>query len=289
MRAWPSLLLRSLPGLGAEMNDINVKMRAARYIPLLVLLALWQWTAWLWPETAFFLGSPIAIASSATSMIKVDLEVTKALLSGETDAWRGGQGLLLNMAVTAGEALAGFLIGNLIGALVGISLWIDRRAAFIARPYLIALSSIPIFAIAPLTILWFGIGILAKVWLAALATFFIAAAQAFKAMEEIDPLYLRRLQLMGARQSVIIKRLLLPASFVWVVAALRLTIGASLLGAFLGELIAADHGLGRLIVRASGLYDTPQVMVGVLAIIGIAMALDALVSAIERRLLRWRS
>ncbi len=261
----------------------------AQTFPLLVLLLLWQFAAWFMPESAFFFASPLAIVKTAAAMVGLDLEVARALVANKDVAWSGGQGLLWNMAVTGGEAIAGFIIGNLFGAMIGISLWIDRRAAFVARPYLIALGSIPIFAIAPLTILWFGIGIMAKIWLAALATFFIAAAQAFKAMEEIDPLYLRRLQLMGARRSIIIKRLLIPASFVWVVSALRLTIGASLLGAFLGELIAADYGLGRLIIRASGLYDTAQVMVGVLAIITIAMGLDNLVSRIEKRLLRWRT
>lgn len=265
------------------------KGRLAQAIPLIILLLLWQWAALANPEASFFFASPIAIANTAASMIETDFQIAKALLAGSSSTWNGGQGLLWNMAVTGGEAISGFLIGNLLGAVIGIGLWLDRRAAFIARPYLIALGAIPIFAIAPLTILWFGIGIMAKVWLAALATFFIAAAQAFKAMEEIDPLYLRRLNLMNARQSVIIRRLLLPASFVWIVAALRLTIGASLLGAFLGELIAADHGLGRLIVRASGLYDTAQVMVGVLAIIAIAMMLDVFVGKIEKKLLRWRA
>jgi NitT/TauT family transport system permease protein len=266
----------------------DLKGRTLQAVPLLVLLLLWQWVASSNPESAFFFGSPLAIVQRAATMIANDLAVARALLAGSDTPWEGGEGLLWNMVITGGEALAGFVIGNLLGACVGIGLWIDRRAAFLARPYLIALGSIPIFAIAPLTILWFGIGIMAKVWLAVLSTFFIAAAQAFKAMEEVDPLFLQRLRLMGARRSVIFRRLLVPASFVWVIAALRLTVGASLLGAFLGELIAADQGLGRLIVRASGLYDTPQVMVGVLAIIAIAMGLDAIVSRIEKRLLRWR-
>jgi NitT/TauT family transport system permease protein len=263
--------------------------RAAQALPLIAMIALWQGAASANPESAFFFSSPTEFVRAATAMLVTDWEIGKALLAGAEPQWRGGEGLVWNMAVTGGEALAGFVIGNLLGASVGIGLWIDRRAAFIARPYLVALGSIPVFAIAPLTILWFGIGIMAKVWLAALATFFIAAAQAFKAMEEVDPLFLRRLKLMGARRSVIFKRLLLPASLVWVVAALRLTIGASLLGAFLGELIAANYGLGRLIVRASGLYDTAQVIVGVLAIIGIAMALDTVVSRLEKRLFRWRT
>ena len=257
-------------------------------LPLLVMLLLWQCAAWYNPESMFFFASPLMIVSTAADMIAIDFEAARAFLANTEAPMRGGPGLLWNMVITGGEAIAGFTIGNLLGAIIGIVLWIDKRAAFIARPYLIALGSIPVFAIAPLTILWFGIGIMAKIWLAALATFFIAAAQSFKAMEEVDPLYLRRLQLMGARRSVIIKRLFIPASFVWVVSALRLTIGASLLGAFLGELIAADYGLGRLIVRASGLYDTAQVMVGVLAIIAIAMGLDAVVSRIEKRLLSWR-
>ena len=265
----------------------TIAARALQAAPLFLFLLLWQAASVFYPDATFFIGSPLGIADVIVAMLDSDRSAILAWSAGADPAAAAREGLVLNMAVTGGEALTGFVIGNLLGAAVGMVLGVDHRVAFIARPYFVALGAVPVFALAPLTILWFGIGITAKVGLAALATFFIASAQAFKAIEEIDPLYSRRLKLMGARRWVVFRRLLLPASMVWIVASLRLTIGAALLGAFLGELIASDHGLGRLIMRASGLYDTSRVMTGVLAIIVIAMFFDYAVSKMEKRLIRW--
>ena len=82
---------------------------------------------------------------------------------------------------------------------------------------------------------------------------------------------------------------LLPSAAAWVIASLRLTIGLALLGAFIGEFISADKGLGYMIVRAGGLYDTSRVITGILAIVAIAMALDKGVGLVEGRVLRWRA
>jgi len=139
-----------------------------------------------------------------------------------------------------------------------------------------------------MTIIWFGVGIGAKVALAFLGTVFVAASQSFRGAEQIDPLLVSRVRVFGGSHNQIFKTLLLPSSAVWVLSSLRLTIGLALLGAFVGEFIAAERGLGYQILRASGLFDTPRVIVGVIAIVVIAMALDKLVDLLERRAIRWR-
>ena len=264
-------------------------LRAAVWAPLLVLVAAWQYVGGTSNSVAFFFATPLRVLTTAWSMIGADRELLgEALRSGGLPS-TSNDGLFWNSAVTAFEALAGFVVGNVLGASLGIGLWYTQTAARIARPYLVALGALPVFAIAPITILWFGIGIAAKVALATLATVFLAASQAFKGAEEVDPLLLRRFKVLGADRGVIFRRLLLPSALVWIVASLRLTIGASLLGAFIGEFIASEQGIGRVILRASGLYDTPRVLVGVFAMIAMALLLDALVGSVERRLFRWRA
>jgi len=213
-------------------------------IPLVVLLVFWQSYCGATRERTFYFGTPKLVVETFFK-----------------DLWDGS--LLGHAGVTGGEALAGFVLGNVIGACFGLGLWFSDTVARISKPYLVALGAVPVFAIAPMTIIWFGVGIKAKVILAFLATVFVAAAQAYKGAEQVDRLHLQRLRVFGANRWQVFRLLLLPSSVVWVISSLRLTIGLALLGAFIGEFIAADRGLGYMIVKAGGLYDTPRVIVGV--------------------------
>jgi NitT/TauT family transport system permease protein len=262
--------------------------RALTALPLLLALAAWQVVGSRSHSIAFFFSTPTGVVGAAAEMVSQDAAWLIASFNGGARPDIPDNGLVWNAVVTSFEAVSGFLIGNLIGASAGIGLWYSQSGARMARPYLVALGALPVFAIAPMTILWFGIGIGAKVMLATLSTVFIAASQAYKGAEQVDPLLLMRFRSFGAGRRVIFRRLLLPSALSWIIASLRLTIGAALMGAFVGEFIASEHGLGHLILKASGVYDTPRVLVGIAAMIAIAMTLDAAVGATERHLLSWR-
>jgi NitT/TauT family transport system permease protein len=237
-------------------------------LPLAAFLVFWQMYCGASQQRAFYFATPVMVLETFWS----------DLVDGS---------LPTHLAVTGGEALAGFLLGNLVGAILGLSLWYFPPVANISKPYLVALGAVPVFALAPITILWFGVGMGAKVILAFLATVFVATAQAFRGAEQVDPLHLNRLRVYGATRRQIFDCLLLPSAAVWMLASLRLTIGSALLGAFIGEFIAADKGLGYMIVRAAGLFDTPRVLVGVFTIVAIALLVDRLIEAVERRALKW--
>jgi NitT/TauT family transport system permease protein len=231
--------------------------------PGLAFLAIWQFLG-ARPSVGFFFSTPLDVAKTMGSLIA----------SGE---------LQKNLAVTAAEALVGFVLGNLVGSAFGIGLWYSETSAWIAKPYLTILGSVPVFALAPMTILWFGIGIGAKIALAFLGTVLVAAAQAHRGVRLADPLLVRRFRVFGASRGVIFRHLLLPSAALWIIGSLRLTIGSALLGAFVGEFIASDRGLGHLILRASGLYDTPTVVAGVISLALMALALDSMIDIIEAR------
>jgi NitT/TauT family transport system permease protein len=238
-------------------------------IPFLVFLAAWQVYGGSSSERTFFYSTPRQVAATLL------------------DDLREGA-LLRDTALTAGEALAGFVLGNLVGAVLGIGLWYSESVARLSKVYIAALGAFPIFAIAPMTVLWFGIGVGAKVALAFLATVFLAIGQAYKGVEQVDPLLRRRFRVFGASRWRTFIHLLVPSSAIWIISSLRLTIGSALLGAFIGEFIASERGLGHMIIRASGLYDTPQVLVGVLTMVALAVVLDAVVDVVERVALRGR-
>jgi NitT/TauT family transport system permease protein len=244
--------------------------RIIQSLPLVGFLMFWQFYCGTSAQRAFYFATPLRVMET----------LVRDLRDGS---------LLGHMAVTGGEAVAGFLLGNVVGAAIGLSLWYSAPIARASRPYLVAIGAVPVFALAPMTIIWFGVGIGAKIALAFMGTVFVAATQAYRGAEQVDPLLLRRFRIFGASRGRLFRLLLLPASAVWVVSSLRLTIGLGLLGAFIGEFIAANRGLGYLIVKAGGLYDTPRVIAGVIAIVAIAMLLDKGVDLIEQRALRWKA
>lgn len=196
--------------------------------------------------------------------------------------------LLRNAGVTVFEAICGFVLGTTSGAVIGLLLWCSRRVAKVARPYITALATVPIFALAPIIIMRFGIGIMSKVMIAFISTVAVAIVQSYQGSMSVEPRYLRLMQVVGATRAQVFRLVVIPSSLIWVINAMKLNIGLALLGAFIGEFISAEEGLGYMIVKASGLYDMATVLVGVSALIVIALVLTALVEQLENLLLKWR-
>jgi NitT/TauT family transport system permease protein len=196
--------------------------------------------------------------------------------------------LFRNAGVTILEALTGFIMGTTLGAIIGLLLWYSRTIAMISRPYITALATVPIFALAPIVIVWFGIGIWSKIMLAFLSTVAVAIVQSYQGAMSVETRFLRLMRVVGATRWQTFRIVVIPSSLIWVINAMRLNIGLALLGAFIGEFISAEEGLGYMIVKASGLYDMATVLVGVVALIVIALLLTAGIEQIEKNLLRWK-
>jgi len=238
-------------------------------VPLIVLVCVWHILTVGNPQRQFIFSSPEQVLSA----------FVRLSMSGE---------LFRNAGVTIVEAICGFILGTVCGAFIGLALWYSHLIARIARPYITALATVPIFALAPIVIVWFGIGILSKIMLAFLSTVAVAIVQSYQGAMSVETRYLRFMQVVGASRSEIFRLVVVPSSLIWVINAMKLNIGLALLGAFIGEFISAEEGLGYMMVKASGLYDMATVIVGILALVTIALSLTAIIDQIERRLLRWK-
>ena len=241
---------------------------ASQLFPLALLFLVWQIATAGSDRRAFFFGSPAGF--------------WRELAAGVADG-----SLLLDAAVTGSEALTGFVIGNLVGAGAGLALWHSAWLFRTLRPYIIALGSAPLFALAPLIVVWFGTGFTAKVVLASLSTVFVALMQAYKGAEEVDPRCVDLIRSFGGGPGQIFRKVVVPSAAVWVMAAFRLNIGLALLGAFLGEYISSERGLGHVILVAGGLYNISLILAGVFLIAVLAWLLAWLVGTIERPLTQW--
>jgi len=239
-------------------------------LPLLVFVIVWQVYTMTDPQRQFIFSSPHQVWCAFIR------------LAGNGELFR-------NSCVTLVEALAGFTLGTTCGAAIGLSLWYSRLVSTVSKPYITALGSIPIFALAPMIIAWFGIGIVSKVALAFLSTVVVAIVQSYQGAMTVEPKFFRLMQVFGANRVQTFKTVVLPSSLIWVVNAMKLNIGLALLGAFIGEFISAEQGLGHMIVRASGLYDMATVIVGVITLAALALGLSWLIEQFERKLLPWRT
>lgn len=247
-------------------NRFTIQSRgviALRLLPAAGFILLWWLVIRSNQQLAFFIGSPHLFADA----------FWRDLRSG---------GLVIDTLVTGMEALCGFFIGTIIGTAVG--LWLSRNLAlsYVAKPYIIALGSAPLFAFAPIIVLWFGVGIVAKILVAALSCVFVAILQAYSGAREVDPALIDVARSFEASEFQVFRKVVVPSALVWVMNGFRLSVGSALLGAFLGEYISSTQGLGHLILVAGGLYNIPLVLVGVSMIVALGLLLVWAVDITER-------
>ena len=244
----------------------KILRRRVLFIQVLIgflLIFIWEIFSRSSKGAYFLIGSPLAVAT----------EFKKLLLDDN---------LIMHFATTGSEAIVGLLIGTFLGGSLGLSLWYSETVALAARPFIIALGTLPVFAFAPLMIVWFGIGWKMKVALAAFSTVFVAFNQAYRGATLVSTEHVDVLKGMNASRHQIFRKVIVPGSLDWVLSSMRLNVGFGLLGAFIGEFIAADRGLGYLILRASGLYNIPRAFAAAIGITLLALMLDGGARYIER-------
>ena len=191
--------------------------------------------------------------------------------------------LLTHLGITAFEAITGFVLGTTLGSLVGLSLWLSDTVAKTLRPIIVAINGVPKIALAPLIIVWFGVGLGAKVAIATSLTFIVALITVYQGTQEIDFDLVRMMRSLGAKRSMIWRKVIVPGSVPWIMSTLRLNIGFAMIGAVVGEYISAKVGLGYFIYNAGALYDLNSVFVGIFCLMVMALVLDFLLVKVEAR------
>lgn len=196
--------------------------------------------------------------------------------------------LLSNSLVTLGEVLLGLALGVSTAAVLGYLLAKSRSLEKLLAPFIVASQSIPVVAIAPLLVIWFGPGLLSKVLICTLIVFFPVLINTVLGLRSVpDDLRDLMRSLQGTRRQTFIL-LEVPAALPVLLGGLRIGATLSVIGAVVGEFVGADQGLGFLINQARGVYDTALVFVAVFTLILMALALYGIVVLLETRLLSWQ-
>ena len=232
-------------------------------------LLLWQIASGRWIE-AFLISSPSRIFSSMVAGFQ----------SG--DLWQ-------HSWVTLQEILIGFPLGALTGIALGYSFGRSRLLADIFEPIIIALNGIPRTALAPLFIVWLGIGIWSKVGVVFLLTFFLNFFNTYTGMRQMDQEYVDLARLMRVRGLKLTFRVILPAISPYVFTGIRTSIPFSVIGAIVGEFIAATEGIGFFIRLSAGIFRTADVFVGIIVLMIIVIIMDKIAGMVEKRVLSWQA
>jgi NitT/TauT family transport system permease protein len=189
---------------------------------------------------------------------------------------------------TAQEFGIGYVIGAMVAIFVGTVLGRSDFLAALFEPYLIAFYSIPKISLAPLFVIWFGIGVESKVAVVALSSFFMTFVNTFNGMKNINEDYVSIVRIMGAKPRHVFWRVLLPAAAPSIILGLRSAVPYAIIGAIIGEMIASNRGLGFYIVQAAGYLNTTALFAGLTILVSLVMVVNMMLSFAERRILVWK-
>jgi NitT/TauT family transport system permease protein len=250
--------------------------RWARYESLLVgsaavavFVTIWQLVAFRRVVPELFLPGPIDIAGAFASYI--------AKGSIWPDMWISGQELLL-----------GFALSIVVGLPLGILMGWYRHLNQALDPFVTFFYSIPRVALTPLLIIWFGIGLNSKIAVVFLGAIFAILINTAAGVKSIDPALIKAARSFGASDAQLFRTVVVPGSVPFILTGVRLGLGHALTGVVVGELIAAQAGVGRMIAIAGATFQTSQVFVGLVIVATTGVLLTFVISRIEQRFQSWK-
>ncbi|HTK29945.1 MAG TPA: ABC transporter permease [Vicinamibacterales bacterium] len=242
---------------------------AARAAIAIVVVGAWEGAVRLHAVDPFFVGQPSAIARRIAD-------------------WVAAGSIWGHLFVTLEEAFGGLVLGAALG--IGLGFVLARRpmAARIADPFITMLNAVPRVVLAPLFLLWFGLGIWSKVALAVTLVFFVMFFNTYQGVREADPVLLANVRMLGATERQLARHVLFPSALTWIFSSLQTSLGFAMVGAVVGEYLGAARGLGYMIAQAEGTFDTTGVVAGMIVLAAVVVAASAAVTRLERWLLRWK-
>jgi NitT/TauT family transport system permease protein len=240
---------------------------------LIVLVGGWEFGSRVGIIDPFFWGQPSGI--------------WKQLVTWVTNGTAQGP-LWEQIAVTLEEAVLGFVIGVVLGIIFGVLLGRIRFLADVLGPYIKAANSIPRIVLGSIFVIGLGLGIQSKVALAVVLVFFIVFFNAFQGVREVDRNLLANARILGASQWRLSFSVIIPSALTWIIASLHTSFSFALVGAVVGEYLGSIQGIGLMIQTAQGTFNANGVFAAMAILAVLALLTEALITALENRLIHWR-
>lgn len=232
-------------------------------------LLLWELVATTEIIDPFWISKPSAIIPGTVEFLST------------ADGWAA-------IGVTLYEALAGLLAAMVVGIALGYVLTRSRNLLLVLNPFIGVLNAVPRLAMIPLFIVWFGIGSPSKIVMVFVICLFIFLVNTISGIESVDKDLIVMARTLGASRRQLLRKIVIPSSLPWLLAALRISLGNAFGGAVVAEMIAGQGGLGFMMASAAGLLNLRDVFIAVIIVMVVAYVADVLLLKVEKRILRWR-
>ncbi len=247
----------------------KIRQRIEQLALLLVLVTAWETAVATGIADPMFFPRPVEIV-------------------GRVWEWLQTREIWQDFGITLVETIVGYVAGTGIGIASGVYLALNPRVSGLLDPFIKALNSIPRVVLAPIFILWFGLGVGSKIALAVTLVFFVTFFNAVQGVKEVDRVVLNNARILGASRRDLLSHVYFPAAASWILSSLRSSVGFAVVGAIIGEYLGSSSGLGHLIAQAQGVFDSTGVFAGIAVLSGFVLVLDALLDRVEGHLSRWR-
>jgi ABC-type nitrate/sulfonate/bicarbonate transport system permease component len=231
-----------------------------------LVLVLWEAFVYVTAVSALLLPAPSDIGAS--------LVANAGLLAG-------------NALVTLGEILVGFALGAVAGIALGIVVSYSRVFERSAYPWLVASQMVPIVAVAPILVVWFGFTLVPKVLVVALVCFFPVVVNTVDGLRSVDPRMIDLMRTLGASRVKVMRTVRIPSSMPFIFSGLRIAMALAVVGAVFGEWVGSDSGLGYLMLAFNNRLATADLFAAVIVLSAMGIALFFLVGGIERLVIPW--
>ena len=266
------------------MSNLNWKEIASGVIVPAIVIAVWQGAASLGWVNAQVLPSPLAVVQKWVEYL---LPTEPYAGSGGWFAWAVSGELIHDTISSMYRVVVGFLIGAGLALPLGLSMGSSKRVYAWMNPLVQVVRPIPPIAYIPLSILWFGLGNPPAVFLIAIGAFFPVLMNTIAGVRHVDGIYLRAARNLGASQSTMFLRVMLPAAVPYILSGVRIGIGTAFIVVIVSEMIAVNNGLGFRILEAREYFWSDKIIAGMISIGLLGLAIDIGMNKLNNHLLRW--
>jgi sulfonate transport system permease protein len=261
--------MKSSRATRARSGPERARRIAARAAVLLVLLVAWEVLARAGVIDPYFVSRPSDIGRT----------VGEWIVSGF---------IYVHLLATIQEAVIGLAIGIVAGVIVGVLFALSPLLSDLFQPLLVVFNAMPRIALAPLFIVWLGIGLASKVAMVVSLVFFIIFFSTYAGLRDVDVNLINHVRVMGGRRGDLVRHVLFPSALTWIFASLRTCVGFAVIGAILGEYLGADRGIGWIVQYGESLFNANMVLSGLVVLMVFVAALDGTLGWLERRFSHWK-
>jgi NitT/TauT family transport system permease protein len=259
--------LRKVAALGSRLSSHRLAIHSLQVALAVLLLASWQFG--VTKAGLPYFSRPTIVAAKLVELLS-------------------SASIYNHIAITLLEIAIGYSLGAIVGLILGFVLGRSPFLSAVLQPFVIGLYSVPKIALAPVFIVWLGLGIASKVAVVFLSSFFLVFFNTYSGLLGVNEELVNLARLMGASWSQVAWRVILPSASGQIFIGLKTAVPYAVIGAVIGEYIGSNEGLGYFILYASQTYDAPALFAGIVILVAIVFVANTFLSFCEGRLIRWK-